>query len=68
MGLTQITTFDRQIYEIGGFVNLAFLRGLARLHWSFERTGTKTEHSSESTDLLLLKRDAKGRWRVFRQI
>ena len=65
---TRITSFDRKIDEIEGTRQLAFLRGTATLAWDYEKDGQKTSQTSRSIDLLLLRRDAAGRWHVIRQI
>ena len=65
---TRITSFERKIDEIDGSTQLAFLRGSATLAWDYEKDGQKTSQTSRSIDLLLLRRDAAGRWHVIRQI
>jgi len=66
--VTKIDSFDRHIDEIGGNKDLAFLRGTARLSWTYKKDGKTTSQSSRSTDLLILRRSARGKWLVIRQI
>ena len=65
---TRITSFERDVDEIEGTRRLAFLRGTASLSWVYEKDGKQTSQTGRSTDLLLLSRDAAGRWRVIRQM
>ena len=65
---TRITSFERDVDEIEGTRRLAFLRGTASLSWVYEKDSKQTSQTSRSTDLLLLSRDAAGRWHVIRQM
>ncbi|MBV9960372.1 MAG: SgcJ/EcaC family oxidoreductase, partial [Acidobacteria bacterium] len=65
---TLINAFDRRIDEIEGTRQLAFMRGTASLSWTYEKDGRVTKQTSRSIDLMLLTRDAAGRWRVIRQM
>jgi len=65
---TQITSFTRNVAEIRGTRQLAYLRGTAHLAWAYVKDGKRTVQSSQSTDLVLLAPDAKGQWRIIRQM
>ncbi len=65
---TRITAFDRQIDEIEGNGDLAWMRGTARLAWTYEKDGKTTAQTSRSIDLVLLRRDGDGQWRIVRQM
>ena len=65
---TRITSFTRDIAEISGTQQLAYLRGIAHLAWAYEKGGKRTSQSSRSTDLVLLAPDADGQWRIIRQM
>lgn len=66
--VTHITKFERSIDEIAGTRQLALLRGTSILAWTYEKNGKTSSSSSRSTDLVLLKRERNGRWRIVRQI
>jgi uncharacterized protein (TIGR02246 family) len=65
---TQLTSFTRDVAEIRGTHQLAFLRGTAHLAWVYEKNGQKTTQSSRATDLVLLAPDSSGQWRIIRQM
>jgi uncharacterized protein (TIGR02246 family) len=65
---TRITSFTREIVEIGGTPELAYFRGGATLSWIYRKAGKESAQTSRSTDLALLTPDASGRWRILRQM
>jgi uncharacterized protein (TIGR02246 family) len=65
---TRITSFTRNVAEIRGTRQLAYLRGTAHLAWVYVKDGKRTVQSSQSIDLVLLAPDAKGQWRIIRQM
>ena len=66
--MTKITGFERTIDEIEGDHDVAWLRGAAKLSWSYTKDGKTSSQSCRSIDLLVLRRDGSGSWRVVRQI
>lgn len=65
---TRILEFQRQIAEIGGSHELAFMRGAARLTWTYEKSGRTAKQSSASNDFVLFARASDGTWKIVRQI
>jgi uncharacterized protein (TIGR02246 family) len=65
---TQITSFTRDVAEISGTRQLAYLRGTAHLAWVYVKDGKRTAQTSRSTDLVLLAPDSSGQWRIIRQM
>jgi len=65
---TRITGFRRTIDEVNGEGSLAYLRGSATLSWRYTKGGQTARQSSRSIDLLILGRDASGRWRITRSM
>jgi uncharacterized protein (TIGR02246 family) len=65
---TRITAFDRTIDEIEGNGDLAWMRGTARLAWTYEKDGKTTVQTSRSIDLVLLRRGPDDQWRIVRQM
>lgn len=65
---TKITSFERQIVEIAGSRELAFVRGTAKLGWIYEKDNKKSSQTSRSTDLLIVAPDSAGKWHVIRQM
>ena len=65
---TRITSFTREIAEIGGTPELAYVRGRATLSWVYRKAGNESAQTSRSTELVLLTPDASGRWRILRQM
>ena len=65
---TRITKFTREIAELDGTPELAWFRGTATLGWVYQRAGKESAQTSRSADLVLLKPDAAGEWRIFRQM
>jgi ketosteroid isomerase-like protein/tetratricopeptide (TPR) repeat protein len=65
---TRILSFARQIDEINGSHELAFMRGTASLSWSYQKSGRTTKQASRSNDLVILARDPDGTWKIVRQI
>jgi uncharacterized protein (TIGR02246 family) len=65
---TQITSFTRNVAEISGTRQLAYLRGTAHLGWVYVKDGKRTAQSSRSTELVLLAPDTRGQWRIIRQM
>jgi uncharacterized protein (TIGR02246 family) len=65
---TSITSFTREIVEIGGTSELAYFRGPAALGWVYRKSGKEMAQTSQSTDLVLLTPDGRGRWRILRQM
>jgi uncharacterized protein (TIGR02246 family) len=65
---TRITGFTRDVAEIAGSGDLAFFRGSASLAWVYRKDGRENAQVSRSTDLVVVNRDATGRWRIARQM
>jgi ketosteroid isomerase-like protein len=66
---TRITAFTRTIGEVSGTKGLAYVRGTGALSWTYVKAGgTATSQSNRSTDLIVYKQDAGGRWQVARQM
>ena len=65
---TRITAFTRDIVEMEGGPSLAFMRGAASLSWEYVKDGKRTAQTSRSTDLVIMARDADGKWRIIRQM
>ena len=65
---TRITSFTREITEIGGTPELAYFRGPATLAWVYRNAGKESAQTSRSTDLVLVTPDASGAWRILRQM
>ena len=65
---TRITTFTRDIAEIEGTPELAYLRGAASLGWLYRKDGRESAQTSRSTDFVVLAADSTGQWRIIRQI
>jgi uncharacterized protein (TIGR02246 family) len=65
---TRITSFTRNVAEISGTRQLAYLRGTAHLAWVYVKDGKRTVQSSQSTDFVLLAPDSRGQWRIIRQM
>ena len=58
---TRITAFTRDVAELAGSPELAYMRGVASLTWVTSKDGKETPpQSSHSTDLTLLTRDCVG--------
>jgi uncharacterized protein (TIGR02246 family) len=65
---TRILSFDRQVAEINGTHDLAFMRGTASLRWTYQKNGRTTRQSSRSNDVILFARGSDGAWKIIRQI
>ena len=65
---TRILSFDRDIQEINGSHDLAFMRAIASLSWSYQKSGRTTKQSSRSNDFVVLTRAPNGTWKILRQI
>jgi len=65
---TRVTAFARQIEELGGNEDLAYVRGSDSLAFTYEKDTTRLQQRIVSTTLGLLRRDANGRWRVSRMM
>ncbi len=65
---TRITGFTRHLSEVEGSGVIAYFVGSASLDWVYQRDGKETAQTSRSTDLVVLKPDAAGRWRIARQM
>ena len=66
---TRITSFTREVAEVGGGGGFAFVRGTGTLAWTYAKAGVPpVSQVSRSTDFILYARDADGRWRVARQM
>ena len=65
---TRIVAFDRDIVEVNGSHELAFMRGTANLRWTYRKNGRTTRQSSKSNDLVMLARTSDGTWKIVRQI
>lgn len=66
---TRITRFTRSVDELDGTNALAYLRGTGALAWTYAKgAAPATSQSSRSTDFIVYKKDADGRWRVSRQM
>jgi uncharacterized protein (TIGR02246 family) len=65
---TRILSFDRQVAEINGTHDLAFMRGTANLGWTYQKNGRTTRQSSHSNDVILFARTSDGTWKIIRQI
>lgn len=66
---TRITAFTRNVAELAGSREFAYMRGVASLTWVTSKDGKETPpQTSHSTDLTLLTRDSRGRWRIIRQM
>ncbi|HKW47964.1 MAG TPA: DUF4440 domain-containing protein [Gemmatimonadaceae bacterium] len=65
---THILAFDRDIEEINGSHDLAFMRGVASLSWSYRKNGRTTRQSSRSNDFVVLARQPDGAWKIVRQM
>ena len=65
---TTITGFQTQIDEVGGCGDTAFVRGRSQFTFTSEENGKTTTHTSSNKYLMILKRQADGRWRIFRRM
>jgi len=65
---TTITAFDWTVDEVTGTPGLAFSRGISTVAWRYEKDTTRTEQTSRTTNLTILRRGADGRWRILRQM
>ncbi len=65
---TRIVTFTRDVLEVDGSADLAYVRADATLGWDTVKDGKEATQSSRSQDLILYRRGADGRWRVIRQM
>ena len=64
---TRITSFTRHLDEIDGNGSMAYVRGTATLSWEMVQHGKTTKQTSRSTDLLVVRQDEDGHWRVVQQ-
>lgn len=62
--VTTVTDYETEIAEVGGQVDLAFMRGTGRLRFRWEDGAESGEASSRSAWLALLRRDSDGSWRM----
>lgn len=65
---TDITEYSEHLDELAGNGDLAYGRGLGRLRFSYQKGGTRTEHSSSSLSLTVFRRQADGSWRIARRM
>jgi uncharacterized protein (TIGR02246 family) len=65
---TTIKTYTNTIDEISGAGDFAYVRGTSHLVFSYEKNGEKTEQESRGVFLMILRKQADGRWRITRRI
>jgi len=65
---TTITAFDWTVDEVTGTPELAFSRGISSVAWRYEKDTTRSEQTSRTTNLTILRRGPDGRWRILRQM
>lgn len=66
---TRITDFRRDVVELTGTKGFAVMRANSSLSWSSTKAGAApAAQTSRSTELVVLRQDASGQWRVARQV
>jgi ketosteroid isomerase-like protein len=65
---TRITGFNWTTDEIAGSGSLAYLRGISSLAWTYDKDTVHQGNTARSQSLILLRRDANGRWLFVRQM
>jgi uncharacterized protein (TIGR02246 family) len=66
---TRITSFDLEVHEMGGRAPLVYSRGASRLSWTYDRDTThQVSTDVASFNLMLLKRQDDGSWRISHQM
>jgi uncharacterized protein (TIGR02246 family) len=65
---TRITSFTRHVDELSGDDKSVVLRATSTLAWESTKAGKTTRQTSRSTDLVILRQGADGRWRIVRQM
>ena len=65
---TRITKFERQIDEIDGSHEVAFIRGRSELSWIYTKAGTTQNQTGRSASIAIARRDSTGAWTISRQI
>jgi ketosteroid isomerase-like protein len=65
---TQILTFSRGIDELQGTADVAYLRGMDSLTYSYEKGGVRSQVASRSMTLAVLRRERDGQWRISRMM
>ena len=61
---TTITKFAQNLDEVGGNEGLAYARGTSDVEWRSEDKDLAQNWRNASSFLFLLKRDARGTWRI----
>ena len=65
---TRITKFERQIDEIEGSRDIAYIRGRAELGWIYTKAGKTLNQTGRSASIMIARRDSTGAWAISRQI
>lgn len=65
---TKITKFDRQIDEIAGSHDVAFIRGRSELGWVYTKAGKSQAQTGRSASIMIARRDSAGTWAISRSI
>jgi ketosteroid isomerase-like protein len=65
---TKITKFERQIDEIGGSHDVAYIRGRSELGWTYTKAGKTQIQVGRSASIMIARRDSSGAWRISRSV
>lgn len=65
---TKITKFDRQIDEVEGSHDVAYIRGRSALGWVYTKAGKSQAQTGRSASLMIARRDSSGAWKITRSV
>ncbi|MNC98949.1 hypothetical protein D3C83_170660 [compost metagenome] len=65
---TKITKFERQIDEIVGSHDVAYIGGRSELGWVYMKAGNSQAQTGRSASIMIARRDSTGAWAISRSI
>jgi ketosteroid isomerase-like protein len=65
---TKITKFERQVDEIDGSHDVAYIRGRSELGWVYTKAGKSQAQIGRSASIMIARRDSTGAWAIHRSI
>jgi ketosteroid isomerase-like protein len=65
---TRITSFGWSASEIAGSGDIAYMRGISSLGWTYAKDSAEQRMTARSHALIIMRRSAPGRWVIARQM
>jgi ketosteroid isomerase-like protein len=65
---TKITKFERQIDEVAGSGDVAYIRGRSELGWVYSKAGKSQSQTGRSASIMIARRDSSGAWKLSRSV